>query len=179
MEKICLNCKDTFSPKRADQVFCCRVCSATHNNNRKGTGKIRINCLSCGELITIKSSRKFCDTDCQLQYQYDEFIRKWLNGEIPGGNSSIISEHVRRWLFERSGGTCEAILPSGERCNWSMVNPVTGRVPLTAHHKDGNPERHRPENLEFICPCCHSITPTYGNLNRGNGRKHRKNRLGR
>jgi hypothetical protein len=41
-------------------------------------------------------------------------------------------------------------------------------------HKDGNSENNDPENLEWICPNCHSQTDTYKGKNFGNGRHKRK-----
>jgi 5-methylcytosine-specific restriction endonuclease McrA len=37
---------------------------------------------------------------------------------------------------------------------------------------------HNEKNLNLLCPNCHSLTPTYGSLNKGNGRlKRRINRI--
>ena len=41
-------------------------------------------------------------------------------------------------------------------------------------HIDGNSENNNIENLELLCPNCHSLTPTFGALNKGKGRKNRK-----
>jgi hypothetical protein len=41
-------------------------------------------------------------------------------------------------------------------------------------HKDGNSENHNLNNLELLCPNHHSLTPTYGALNKGNGRTKRR-----
>lgn len=152
-------------------VFCSLSCSAKFNNNRKGTGKSHF-CV-CGKPV----GAKYCSKECQDKHEYDEYISKWLDGEVSGSrgkkSSGSVSNYIRRWLFERSGGKCEALLDDGSRCEWSRVNKKSGKIPLTIHHKDGNPERHRPDNLEMICPCCHSLTETYGSLNYGKGRKGR------
>lgn len=41
--------------------------------------------------------------------------------------------------------------------------------PLSLHleHKNGDPNDHRLENLEFDCPNCHSQTETYAGKNKG------------
>ena len=43
-------------------------------------------------------------------------------------------------------------------------------VILNIDHVDGCRENCREENLQLLCPNCHSLTLTFGSLNRGNGR---------
>ena len=38
---------------------------------------------------------------------------------------------------------------------------------------DGNYLNNSEDNLDLICPNCHSLTPTYKGANLGNGRKER------
>lgn len=59
-------------------------------------------------------------------------------------------------------------------CGWHKVNEFTGKVPLEVHHIDGNYKNNSEDNLQLLCPSCHSLTSTYGGANRGCGRgKHR------
>ena len=60
------------------------------------------------------------------------------------------------------------------QCGWHEVHPITKKVPLTINHKDGNSRNTVPNNIEGLCPNCHSLPPHYGALNKGNGRKSRK-----
>jgi 5-methylcytosine-specific restriction endonuclease McrA len=39
------------------------------------------------------------------------------------------------------------------------------------NHIDGNPSNSAEENLELICQNCHSLTLSYKNRNKGNGRR--------
>ena len=53
-----------------------------------------------------------------------------------------------------------------DKCNikeW-QGNPLN----MQLEHKDGNPHNHKLENLEFLCPNCHSQTETY--CGKGKGR---------
>lgn len=59
-------------------------------------------------------------------------------------------------------------------CGWNEVHTITGKVPIQMEHIDGNSTNNRLENLKLLCPNCHSLTPTYGALNKGSGRKNRK-----
>jgi 5-methylcytosine-specific restriction endonuclease McrA len=59
------------------------------------------------------------------------------------------------------------------RCGWCKVNPVIGHSPLEIDHIDGDSENNSENNLVLLCPNCHSLTPTYKNLNKGHGRSWR------
>jgi Zn finger protein HypA/HybF involved in hydrogenase expression len=67
----------------------------------------------------------------------------------------------------------------GERCmdcGWDKRNPSTNKVPIEIEHIDGNSSNNSISNLKLICPNCHSLTPTYKNLNKGKGRHARRQR---
>jgi 5-methylcytosine-specific restriction endonuclease McrA len=54
------------------------------------------------------------------------------------------------------------------------VHPQTGRIPLEIDHIDGDSGHNTEGNLRLLCPNCHSLTPSYRNLNKGNGRLWRR-----
>ena len=60
------------------------------------------------------------------------------------------------------------------KCGWNQKNPHTGKIPLEIEHIDGNYNNNKEENLDLICPNCHSLTETYKGSNRGKGRKERR-----
>ena len=127
--------------------------------------KPRQPCAACGKPVQNLRS-KYCSNTCQADLAYQNYIRRWKAGDVHGNRGiTAISAHVRRYLFERSGGKCER----GD-CGWARVNPVTGLIPLTVNHKDGDWKRTTEDNVELICPNCHSLTPNYGYLNKGRGR---------
>jgi hypothetical protein len=49
-----------------------------------------------------------------------------------------------------------------DRPQWNGTDLV-----LQLDHFDGNQADHRPNNLRFLCPNCHSLTPTYAGKNVG------------
>jgi 5-methylcytosine-specific restriction endonuclease McrA len=61
-------------------------------------------------------------------------------------------------------------------CGWSKQNPFTKTIPIELEHIDGNSENNTLENVKLLCPSCHSLTPTYKNANKGNGRFNRRER---
>ena len=113
-------------------------------------------CQGCKVLAWSKGGRQQADT------LYKQYIARWKQGEESGGGA-VISRYIRKYLFIKYNSKCC-------KCEWSEVNPVTDRVPLTVHHVDGDHRNNVEENLELLCPNCHSLTPTYCNLNKGNGR---------
>jgi hypothetical protein len=44
------------------------------------------------------------------------------------------------------------------------------KIPLQLHHIDGNSGNNMPDNLQLLCPTCHSQTDTYSGKNIGRGR---------
>lgn len=113
---------------------------------------------------SITSGGKFFSVQCVRDYEYKRYIDRWLQGLETGNRGHVqVSNHVRRYLLEKHGEKCQ-------RCGWAERNPTTGRVPITVAHVNGDWTDSKEENLELLCPNCHSLTPTYGALNKGNGR---------
>lgn len=166
----CLECGKIVRRKK----FCNHSCCAKFNNKGKRRHGNPVNpnkkCFNCG-CDVLKSSNKFCSVNCVNEYEYKQNVNKWLRGEIKGqddGKNNTVKSFVRKWLIDRSKNKCEI-------CGWSETNKFTGNIPLSVHHKDGNSENTVPENIELICPNCHSLTATYGALNKGKGRNKRRN----
>lgn len=53
-----------------------------------------------------------------------------------------------------------------ERCEECGLTEWRGKpLRVTLHHVNGDPYDHRLENLQFLCPNCHSQTPNFGGRN--------------
>ena len=133
--------------------------------SKKQTKTVKGSCLNCGcNLYRVNS--KFCSNKCQFEYDYKTYIQRWKDGEEDGMSGKLgVSEHIRRYLFNKYNCSCQI-------CGWDKTNPFSGNVPLQVHHIDGNYKNNTEENLQLLCPNCHSLTETFGRLNK-NGRKDR------
>lgn len=87
---------------------------------------------------------------------------KWIKWNGTGKRNEL-SSAIRRYLLDKAQNKCSL-------CGWSKKNKITGKIPLQIDHIDGNSKNNRPENLRVLCPNCHSLTPTFGALNKGKGR---------
>ena len=124
-------------------------------------------CLYCGkELHQDQRHNKYCSIECAIKARTDNKIAAWLSGEDNGmKGTNQLSSTIRKYLLEKAGYKCQ-------KCGWGETNPVTQKVPLDIHHKDGNYMNNAENNLEVLCPNCHSLTPNYKVLN-SSGRENR------
>ena len=120
-------------------------------------------CRCCNNVVN-ESRRIYCSNRCQAEFQYRCYIEDWKAGLESGLQAPYgVSNHIRRYLLEQHGERCQS-------CGWCERHPKTGKVPLNIDHIDGCWKNCREENLRLLCPNCHSLTLTFGSLNRGNGR---------
>lgn len=125
------------------------------------------NCILCNAESTFRVSKLnlFCSVKCQQEKKTKDIIQNWLSG----GDKSIwkfsIPAWAKKYLIEQRGYKCEI-------CGITEHN----NLPLTLQvdHKNGNAANNSPENLQLICPNCHSQTESYAGANRGKGRTTRK-----
>lgn len=97
-----------------------------------------------------------------------KYISLWKNGKVNGiTGKADISSHVRRYLFEKYHSKCQI-------CGWSQINPVIGKIPLQIHHIDGDCLNNKENNLQLLCPNCHSLTSTFGSLNPNSKKSYRR-----
>jgi hypothetical protein len=150
-KKLCVNCGKELG--KWQTKFCSSSCSATYNNLHRNRKKRY--CIECGNELK-DGQTKFCSKDCQHTHKHKWFIEKWKNGELNGVTGKDgLSKIIRCYLFEKNKNKCE-------KCGWGEVNPHTGKIPLQVHHIDGDCTNNREENLQLLCPNCHSLTENYG-----------------
>lgn len=147
---------DHVKNNKSNQFFCSNKCHTLAQ-----TKELKF-CLVCNKKINQRS--RFCSQAHRRDYRLNE----WLDGAWNGCTINMeLSKTIRKFLIEEAGNKCS-------QCNWDKINPVTGKRPLMIDHIDGNFSNQSRSNLRVLCPCCHSLTPNFGALNRGNGRNIRK-----
>lgn len=169
--KLCKQCGKPIPYEKRNNAFCCQSCSAIYTNIERGNKSREHNkfCINCGkELTGDKRYNKYCSSVYQCEYNYKQYIDRWKKGEETGTVGKYdISNYIRRYLFEKYNCSCQ-------KCGWNQINPCTGNVPLQVHHIDGDCLNNKEENLQLLCPNCHSLTDTFGNLNQKSSRIYRK-----
>lgn len=167
--KLCVNpnCKLPFQIKPYKlNIYCSSRCAAKVNNLKRPR---KINsCLNCGS-VKKWAYYKYCSNKCQRDDIYKQYIARWKSGlesGIKGITTKILSGHIRRYLFEKYNNKCSI-------CGWDKVHLITKIVPLEVNHINGDANDNKEENLQLICPNCHSLTSNFRNLNKGKGRKWR------
>lgn len=161
----CHNCRNEIIDfKKNKRKFCSRNCSAIYNNKiypKRKNGEKLSNCVNCGKELNYYQF-KYCSKFCESEYKQKIVFQKIENGDI-----TLDSRYYKRYLIKKYGEKCM-------KCGWHETNPISGFIPIQLEHKDGNSENHNLNNLELLCPNHHSLTPTFGILNKGNGRERRR-----
>lgn len=178
--KYCQNIECKKLLNHYQQKFCSAACSAKvtvkgrrhtietrekisktlgGKGNIKQSTSIQNYCLNC--LKPIIYQNKYCNIYCQHEYKYKKSVEDWLKN--PKKYTSP-KGFMKKWLIENGGEKCH-------RCGWNQKNKYTKKIPLEMHHEDGKWRNNSPENLDLVCPNCHSLTSTYRYGNKGHGRK--------
>jgi len=160
LKSNCKECNREFEDLSSrNRIFCSQSCNAKYNNRQRGfESNILSPCLFCGDSV---KNKKYCSRDCQHQYEREVTFKKIENGDV-----TLYEKNYKKYLIYKYGEKCM-------ECGWCEINKKTGKVPIQLEHIDGHSENNSLLNLKLLCPNCHSLTPTYGFLNKGNGRKKR------
>ena len=141
---------------------------------------------------------KFCDNQCQGDYEWEEKKQIVLERGVEALNLEGEYKHqthdkiLKQIIIEES--------PHGKskracwKCGWEKANPYTAKgsksnrgktkkngkpyrenrfvsnIPTQLNHIDGDPLSNDISNLEILCPNCHALTEFFGSRGKG-GRK--------
>jgi hypothetical protein len=129
-------------------------------------------CLNCNKELkpaptrkSVSENKKYCDVNCQHEYQSRKKREDFLEGKYVGHLLQYRSvDWPRHLLIEKFGYSCSA-------CAISEWNGK--QITLEVNHIDGDALNNCLENLEFVCPNCHSQTDTFRAKNKNSSRTYR------
>ena len=150
----CSNCESDLVFKKRNNKFCCKSCAAIYNNKRRVKKELN-KCVWCGG----ECKSVYCSHFCQRDYKRALKLNIWL--------LTNEGKPIRDYIIKQQLGKCN-------HCGIYEWN--NKQIILELEHKDGNSGNNHRDNLEMICPNCHSQTPTYKAKNKGNGRSKRRER---
>jgi hypothetical protein len=168
----CLNPECSNEVKYPNK-FCCQTCAGKVNSpgrkhSEETKRKISISnggngtnlpskkpCLNCGKPVL----RKFCNSKCQHSYKSKILIQTTKFEFLPKGL-------IKKIFKKEKGNKCES-------CGFEYIDEK-GNGPFDIHHKDGNRNNWKKENLELLCLNCHWQTNNYGFKNRKHKEESRK-----
>lgn len=155
-------------------------------------------CLMCHQKQATMYSRytngKFCSRVCARAYStkqkrkyINRIVSKKLEGRRVGGYKTISDQCLKKKLkniykklmllpFQNCGKNQQrrrVQVQQDNRCNVCKINDYMGKhIVLQLHHKDGNHCNNVRQNLQILCPNCHSQTH---NFNFKNSKYHKSN----
>lgn len=170
----CARCgMEIMADKRClKRTFCskCKI-EAHRENNTRYKREYRLSnkhlsdrkCIVCGKFLSACSNnKKFCCIECYRKYKNEKkesALQNWLRTGEGGTYVYQPSKMVRKYMYELYNGKCQI-------CGWGEINKHTGKSPLQLRHLDGNSSNNKLENLQLLCPNCHSLTENFGSRNR-------------
>jgi len=153
--KNCKKCNIEFEPKKGLINYCSLECRNSRvwsdedklkkSNSAKNSDKVKASAEKNKLVIDFK--------------KIGEYNKQRANDKILNEKFENLSfERLKKRISLEQNGICN-------RCEISewMGEPIT----LELEHKDGNHYNNQRENLECLCPNCHSLTPTWRGRNKG------------
>lgn len=120
------------------------------------------NCRNCGKECQWDHRKEnvYCSFKCQAAYARSLYVADWKAGIVDGNTARGTSNHIKNYIREKYNNSCRS-------CGISDWNgkPIT----LTIEHIDGDAYNSQEDNLDLLCPNCHSQTPTFAGRNKGKG----------
>ena len=166
----CLNCNESFESLISEnRKFCCHSCSATYLNSKRPKKIYKIfECRNCKKQKPIPEYLKnkiFCSKKCHREEEYNSNISRWKSGELLGytGKTKSLTNWLRKYLLEKYNNSCV-------KCGWNELHPVDNKPLVEINHIDGNAENNLEDNLEILCPNCHSMTYNFRARNKSSTR---------
>ena len=114
-----------------ERIFCSAICYGISCRKEKP-------CVLCGKPILSGLNKKTCNRSCANKY------RAGIKYKVNSSRDKVKAQRsIKIKLLTERGKKCE-------RCGYNKYDI------LNVHHKDRNRNNNNLDNLELICPNCHS-----------------------
>lgn len=149
MIKQCPKCSKDFDSysKWGEKKFCSRSCANSRTFSEESKKK------KSKALKGRKSSFSIEDKESWIAKIKETALQKYLS--TPFDDLGV--ENKRRRVFEEQNYCC---------ANCGISEWQGHKISLELEHKDGNRQNNKRDNLEGLCPNCHSITETWRGRNK-------------
>jgi len=184
----CEMCGNLAIPEYKSLRFCTKRCSRSFSTskNRKETSKKTSETLSGKKRVQhlsqdLVNSCPYCSKGYIKKISLRSHIIMCTSG--PNGQKIAIEKELKRTkreaelmtsLFSELKGPLKReriFKEQNSSCNRCQLSSWLGeKITLELEHKDGNHFNDIRENLELLCPNCHSLTSTWRGRNKNKGR---------
>jgi hypothetical protein len=159
--KKCKKCKNDFQPQKGLINFCSLTCRNSREKSDETKNKIS-NGVKNSEKFrqSLNNSVKFIDYKKRAKKNKETWDKKILNAEY----ETLSFERLRKRIK----------LEQDNKCNKCGIDSWNDKpIVLELEHKDGDHNNNKRDNLESLCPNCHSQTETW----RGKNKKNKQNKV--
>jgi 5-methylcytosine-specific restriction endonuclease McrA len=177
---VCETCKEVHDGKYGSGRFCDSVCKNTfvasldrskrnkkiaETSNGKKIPRKDTKCKYCIKIFPSPSAagaHSFrCHSNPQNAIRAGEIEKAKIKKYNEMTYSEVPKSYKRERIFNDQNG----------KCNKCSLDKWLGElITLEIEHKDGNHQNNARENLELLCPNCHSLTTTWRGRNKNKGK---------
>lgn len=153
----CKKCSKEFKPRKGLKNYCSLQCRNSRTWTEKDKQKKSLAAKKSKKVISnsLKQLKKLKTYEEWKETRKETFQKKLFNTDF---DTLSRTDKRRRVLLEQES-----------KCNSCQISEWQGqKLTLELEHKDGNTQNNSRENLECLCPNCHSLTSTW------RGRKNKK-----
>lgn len=154
----CKKCGKDFEPQKGLKSYCSLACRNSRNHTNETKSKISKSILTSDKFWkSVENTKKWFD----YKENGKKIQKTW--------NDRILAEDFENLSFGRLRK--RIILEQNGKCNHCGISEWNG-IPITLEleHIDGDNSNNSRDNLEAICPNCHSQTKTWRGKNKKNRR---------
>jgi Zn finger protein HypA/HybF involved in hydrogenase expression len=170
---ICENCKEEFfedyrKSKRKDkrfQRFCSRSCA--NKRNYSNDIKKKISKSLKGKSV----GKKYNELSIESRRKIDEALIKARATMMRNHKQNVEKLYLENWdklvkKHTKAVWRKFIIMEQNEKCKCCNTSKwLNKKLTLQIHHIDGDNKNNKRNNLEALCPNCHSLTKNYGSKN--------------